>query len=228
MRKVRNALPIVLTTLAILGLLAVAGYAGKPAPSMPTWVKVTGAITGEGDPDWIRVTFDRSIDFPRPDSSHTLGQVFISNPDSPPPLPENAPSLWVTGAGANLKQLHYFFCAHESHYQDGSTDLRCEAGEAHYDYYYCLLIFRGRTQKSGAVVFPKDSNWEIRRKKDPQMTVARGTLDMPVTYEAIWQGNLRSGESCDTTNSRPGVGMDVRPKAATFFGRRGRRWVFGL
>jgi len=41
MRKIKRTLPVVLPALAILGMLAVPGYAGKPTPSPQPHVVVT-------------------------------------------------------------------------------------------------------------------------------------------------------------------------------------------
>lgn len=190
MRKVTRTLPIVLPALMTLGLLAVTGRAGKPAPSMPTWVKLTGGIKIEsadntGDPTRVRVTFvDRSINFvPDPHfPDYTTGQ-FISNPDYSPWLPPDTPSLWVATTGKD-RTLQYFFCANNLHAGKGTDDLRCEIS-AHADYYYCLVISGGKVQKTGAVVFPTGSSWQINKKQNPQGSFAHGTLSMPVTYEVI-------------------------------------------
>jgi hypothetical protein len=113
MRRARNTLPIVLPAFAILGVLAVAGYAGKPVPVWPTTVQVTGGIKilpdGTGDPRQVRVEFaDSSIDIPRSGSDCATGREFISNPDysHSPPMPPDTPSLSVTGTSANKTLAH--------------------------------------------------------------------------------------------------------------------------
>ena len=188
MRKVKRTLPIVLPAFAILGILAVAGYAGKPAPVWPTLVQVTGGIEilpdGTGNPRAVRVHFaDASIDFPPSGSDCTTGREFISNPDYSPWMPPDTPSLSVTGTSPN-KTLGYFYCAHKDH--EVPTLSRCELRTEHADYYYCLVILGGRVQKTGAVVFPTGSGWMINKKTpEPGSTVAQGTLGAPVTYKVI-------------------------------------------
>jgi len=104
MRKARNTLPIVLTALAILGLLAVAGHAGKPVPPpapVPTKVSVTGGIQGEGSPTAIRVKFA--------DSSfadvYPAAPSFPSNPDAP---------LTISGAGMKSRTLMFTLARSEN------------------------------------------------------------------------------------------------------------------
>jgi len=192
MRKVKRTLPIVLPAFAILGILAVAGYAGKPAPVWPTLVQVTGGIEilpdGTGNPRAVRVHFaDASIDFPPSGSDCTTGREFISNPDysHSPPMPPDTPSLSVTGTSAN-KTLAYFYCANILHQGKGAADLRCELSAEHADYYYCLVLLGGRLQKTGAVVFPTGGSWMINKKTpSPGSTVARGILGTPVTYQVL-------------------------------------------
>ena len=182
MKKLRRILPIILPAFAILGTLAVSGHAGKPAPPpVPTWVKVTGAITGEGDPKAISVTFDSSLAYAYPEGC-TQGPVFISNPD-------RTRSLYVIlVAGRMRKALRYYYCAHKDH--EGSTDLICNDGEHNPDYYYCLTIGHGITQKKNPtadfdhVTFPVSSPWEISWKVDDTV-VKKGTLSVPVTYDVI-------------------------------------------
>ncbi len=196
MRKVRRTLPIVLPALVILGILAVAGHAGKPTPPpLPTSVKLTGGIEiqsadNTGDPTRVRVKFiDSSLRIPYPitdPETYTTGQEFISNPDYSysPPMPPDTPSLSVTDTSAN-KTLAYFYCANILHQGKGTAELRCEI-EGHADYYYCLVLLGGRLQKTGAVVFPTGSSWMINKKTPlPGINVARGTLGAPVTYQVI-------------------------------------------
>ncbi len=187
MRNVSRTRSIVLPVLAILGALAVAGHAGKPVP-LPTLVKLTGGIQiqsadNTGDPTRVHIKFnDSSLHISYPDATYTQFQEFVSNPDYSPWLPSDTPSLWVTGSGAN-RTLQYFYCAHILHEHTG--DLRCELSELHADHYYCLVISGGKTQKTGAVVFPTGSNWKINKKTpSPGYTVAEGTLGAPVTYKA--------------------------------------------
>ena len=189
MRKARRFLPIVLPALAILGLLAVAGHAGKPAPVWPTTVEVTGGIeilpSGTGDPRQVRVEFaDSSIVIPRSGPDCATGREFISNPDysHSPPMPPDTPSLSVTGTSAN-KTLGYFYCAHNVH--EGTGELRCAFPADHADYYYCLVLLGGKLQKTGAVVFSKDCGWEIRKKQNPEDRITYGKLSTPVTYKVI-------------------------------------------
>jgi|GEM_PF-2482380 len=197
MRKVRRTLPIVLPASMILGMLAVAGHAGKPLPPpLPTSVKLTGGIeiqatNNTGDPTRVRVKFiDSSLRIPYPitdPETYTKGQEFISNPDYSysPPMPPDTPSLSVTGTSAN-KTLAYFYCANILHEGKGATDLRCGLSAEHADYYYCLVISGGKAQKTGVVVFPTGSNWMINKKTpSPGSTVAQGTLGAPVTYKVM-------------------------------------------
>jgi hypothetical protein len=197
MRKVRRTLPIVLTALAMLGLLAVSSQAKKPVPPpLPTLVKLTGGIEiqsadNTGDPTRVRVKFiDSSLRIPYPitdPETYTQGQEFISNPDYSysPPMPPDTPSLSVTGTSAN-KTLAYFYCANILHQGKGTADLRCDLSAEHADYYYCLVISGGKVQKTGAVVFPTGSNWMVNKKTpSPGSTVAQGTLAAPVTYKVI-------------------------------------------
>jgi len=191
MRKARRILPIVHPALAILGLLAVAGHAGKPAPGWPTEVQVTGGIKilddGTGYPTTgVRVEFiDTSLRIGYPDATYTTGQVFISNPDHSYWLPpdDDTPSLSVTGTNAN-KTLAYFYCAHKDH--EVTAELMCKSSAAHADYYYCLVILGGKVQKTGAVLFPTGSGWMINKKTpEPGSTVAQGRLGAAVTYKVI-------------------------------------------
>jgi len=99
MRKAKNLLPIVVATFAILGLLAVAGHAGKPAP-LPMSVQLTGGIEIQsadhtGDPTSARVAFiDPSLWITYPDGTYSQLQEFVSNPDYAR-IPPDTPSLWV-------------------------------------------------------------------------------------------------------------------------------------
>ncbi len=190
MRKARRTLPIALYVLIVLGMLAVAVHAGKPAPApFPSLVKLTGGIEiqaadNTGNPQLgVWVTFaDSSINFV-PDArfpDYTEGP-FISNPDVTPGTSPDTPSLWVYGPDGS-RRLQYFFCAHKDH-PSGLTE--CQ-DPTHADYYYCLLIAAGKTQKTGAVVFPAGSGWMINKKTPlPGGDFAHGTLSMPATYQAL-------------------------------------------
>lgn len=193
MRKARRTLPVVLPALAVLGMLAAAGHAGKPLPpAFPTLVKLTGGIEiqateNTADPTHAGVEFiDNSLRIAYRDATYTTGQEFISNPDYTPGTSPDTPSLWVTGAGANMT-LQYFYCAHVTHAEMGSADTRCQYPETYADHYYCLVISGGKTQKkTGAVVFPAGSAWRINKKTPlPGVNVALGTLTMPVTYQVL-------------------------------------------
>jgi hypothetical protein len=189
MRKVRRTLRIVLPALVIVGILAVAGPAGKPTPRpAPTLVKVTGAIQiephGVGDPEGVQVRFfDSSLltcEYPGDDA--TQGPVFISNPDK-------QPSLYVTNvAGSMQKSLRFRYCAHKSHI--GSADSICTDTSHDPAYYYCLTIGHGVTQAKNRnaefdhVTFPIGSPWEISSKVDDTV-VKRGTLAIATTYDVI-------------------------------------------
>lgn len=175
MRKARTTLPIVISALVILGVLAVAGRAekpslppGQPKPA-PSSIRVGGAISGEGSPAEIRVTFvDSSF-------GYSEGSCFLSNPDYPP-------SLTVTGPGANMKQLRYYYCVNPDHPAGASM---CGDPLNHGDDYYCLQIGGGTAQKksdTGRVTFPIGSPWVISSKAT-MSRVAEGTLSVPVTYE---------------------------------------------
>ena len=190
MRKARTTLPIVLTAMAMSGLLAVAGHAAKPVPTtFPTLVKLTGGIELPApdyiaDPTHARVTFVGSaISFNRnpkfPDS--TTGQVFISNPDYTPGTSPYTPSLHVIDFEGG-KALQYFFCAHKTHETDGLT--RCEVRRKHDGYYYCLVI-QGGTVVGTTAVFPVGSLWFINSKipYTDTVRVADGQLGMDVKYE---------------------------------------------
>jgi len=172
MRKVRNTLPIVLAALAILGLLAVAGHAGKPASEkpVPTRVAVTGGIDGTGSPAAIRVTFlDGSFA-----STGLMGLPVISNPDAP---------LTISGAGVNSRTLMYCYCVHPDH---RSTDESvCSQTPSHDPYYYCLWIHGGVQQRkstSGEIVFPAGSIWHINSKVPWGEVPYQGTLMGEVRY----------------------------------------------
>jgi len=193
MRKVRNTLPIVFTALAILGLLAVAGHAGKPAPVWPTLVKVTGGITAEGNPRAICVTFaDSSFTGLYPQLAGPP-YLFISNPDSPPPQPADQPSLSILGPGPGVtaKELRYYYCISSDHVT--STAI-CDAkpleapaeGTEHNAFYYCLMISGGTQKKSapGRVVFPAGSSWQINSKV-PKGFFASGTLSSEAVYQVL-------------------------------------------
>lgn len=199
MRKVRRTLPIVLTALAILGILAAAGHAKKPTPPpepQPTLVKVAGGIqiqaeNNTADPTSARVKFvDPSLCITYPGitppqqdpDTYNQGPEFVSNPDQDR-TPPDTPSLWVVGAPGN-STLHYFYCAHKDHVDQPESVC---SGE-HADYYYCLMILGGRKQKTGEVVFPVGSNWMINSKipdQDGNVTVAQGALTMPVTFKVV-------------------------------------------
>jgi hypothetical protein len=189
MRKTRRALPIVLPALVVVGAIAVAGRAGKPAlPPVPTLVEVTGAIRiepdGVGDPQGVQVRFvDNSLltcEYPGDDA--TQGPVFMSNPDK-------QPSLYVINvAGAMQKSLKYYYCAHKDHI--GSTDSICTDTSHDPAYYYCLTIGHGITQAKNRnaefdhVSFPVGSPWEISSKVDDAV-VKKGTLQIATTYDVI-------------------------------------------
>ena len=194
MRKVRNTLPIVLTALIILGLLAVAGHAGKPAPVWPTLVKVTGGITAEGNPRAIRVTFaDSSFRGLYPLLDDGSVPSFISNPDSPPPQPADQPSLSILGPGPGIiqKELRYYYCISSDH---ATSTAICDAppleapaeGTEHNAFYYCLMISGGTQKKNapGRVVFPAGSSWQINSKV-PKGFFASGTLCSEVIYQVL-------------------------------------------
>jgi hypothetical protein len=175
MRKVRNTLPIVLPALVILGMLAVAGHAGKPVPPVPT-VTVSGGIEGTGNPKAIRITFaDLSFrdSYPQPDGKPVPS--FPSNPDAP---------LTIIAAGGNSRTLMYCYCVHPDHL---SNETVCNQIPSHDPYYYCLWIFGGVQQRkstSGEVVFPAGSSWQINSKVPPPPgnDLYHGTLDGEVRY----------------------------------------------
>ena len=182
MKKLRRTLPIILPAFAFLGTLAVSSHAKKPVrPPEPTWVKVTGAITGEGDPQAISVTFDDSLAYAYPPGC-MQGPVFISNPD-------RTRSLYVIRiAGPMRTALRYYYCAHEDH--EGSADLVCNNEEHNPDYYYCLTIGHGITQKKKPsanfdhVTFAVGSPWEISWKVGSTV-VKKGKLRTAVTYDVV-------------------------------------------
>lgn len=170
MKKVRKTLPIVIPAFAILGILAVSGHAKKPSPLPEPTVTVTGAIEGTGDPEAIRVTFDESLVYEYPGDDATQGPVFISNPDYPPSLK----IVLSASAPPRGKYLKYYYCVHKDHV--GSTELKCSEASHSPDYYYCLEIHGGISQKKGRafdhVVFPVDSPWNISWKKDDSIVVS--------------------------------------------------------
>jgi len=192
MRKVRRTLPIVLAASVVLGILAVAGHAGKPTPQpVPSSVEVTGAIEiepdGIGDPAGVQVTFlDPSLlTYVYPQVEATQGPVFISNPDR---QSHGQPSLYVVRiAGSMQTSLKYYYCAHSSHV--GSGDLICNK-TSHSLYYYCLTIGHGITQEKSPtadfdhVTFPAGSPWEISSKVD-NAVVKKGTLSIETTYDVM-------------------------------------------
>jgi hypothetical protein len=173
MRKVRRTLPIVLTALAILGLLAVSSHASKPSPGKPVpIVTVAGGIVGTGDPAKIRVTFaDTSFGLFHPESPS-----FISNPDGSLRISFKPPDT-------TAKILTYYYCIHPTHVD--TEDLICQNPVEHNDYYYCLQIFGGIADKKGDndhVTFLHGSRWEITQKKAPRGWAADGTLINEVQY----------------------------------------------
>jgi hypothetical protein len=178
MRKVRNTLPIVLPALVILGMLAVAGHAGKPVPPVPT-VTVSGGIEGTGNPKATRITFaDLSFrdSYPQPDGKPVPS--FPSNPDAP---------LTISAAGGNRKTLMYCYCVHPDHLSSNETVCSHDQTPSHDPYYYCLWIHGGVQQQkstSGEVVFPVGSPWYINSKAEMK-TVAQGTLLTPVAYKVL-------------------------------------------
>jgi hypothetical protein len=174
MRKVRKTLPIVIPAFVILGILAVSGHAKKPSPPPEPTVTVMGGIEGEGDPAMIRITFaDSSFGDVYPSDSS-----FISNPDSPPSL-----RIFLSTTG-KTKVLRYYYCTHNSHV--GPDDLICDDTLHNPDYYYCLRIGGGISQKKGRafdhIVFPVGSPWIISWKKDNSI-VASGTLSTETKYD---------------------------------------------
>ena len=177
MRKARRTLPIVLPALAILVILAVAGYAGKPTPPPQPSVVVTGGITGQGNPAEIRVTFvDSSLVAFYPGRTPCW---FISNPDRPPSL---GMVLIVPGPD---KALKYRYCSHPDHV--GTDETMCAETTHDPHYYYCLTIHGGVTAKKGTadlshVTFPVGSLWDIS-SKETMSVVKDGKLGTAVTYD---------------------------------------------
>jgi len=180
MKKVRKTLPIVITAFTILGILSVSGHAKKPSPPPEPTVTVTGAIQGTGDPEAIRVTFDESLAYEYPGDDATQGPEFISNPDYPPSL-----KIFIS-TPTTTKELRYYYCTHNSH--ASSDDLICDDPTHSPDYYFCLLIGGGISQKKGRpfdhVVFPVDSPWNISWKKDDSI-VASGRLSIETKFDVI-------------------------------------------
>lgn len=176
MKKVRKTLPIVIPAFAILGILSVSGHAKKPSPPPEPTVTVSGGIEGEGDPAMIRITFtDSSFE-----GVYTQNSSFISNPDYPPSL-----KIFI-GTPATTKELRYYYCTHNSHAD--SDDLICNDPTHSPDYYFCLLIGGGISQKKGRafdhVVFPVGSPWNISWKKDDSI-VASGRLRIETKFDFI-------------------------------------------
>jgi hypothetical protein len=176
MKKARKTLPIVIPAFAILGILAVSGHAKKPSPRPEPTVIVTGGIEGEGDPAMIRITFaDSSFE-----DVYQQNSSFISNPDYTTSL-----KIFISPP-AKTKELRYYYCTHNSH--AGSDDLICDDPTHSPDYYFCLLIGGGISQKKGRpfdhVVFPVGSPWNISWKKDNSI-VASGTLVKETKYDVL-------------------------------------------
>jgi hypothetical protein len=182
MKKLSRTLSIILPALAILGTLAVSSHAKKPVrPPAPTSVEVQGTIQGTGDPKAIRVRFDDSFAHTYP-AGCTQGPVFISNPD-------RTDSLNVIRiAGPMRTALRYYYCAHKDH--EGSADLVCNDEAHNPNYYYCLTIGHGITEKKKPkanydhVTFLVGSPWEISRKVD-NAVVKAGELSAAVTYDVV-------------------------------------------
>lgn len=173
MKKARSTLPIAVTALVILGMIAVVGHAQKvvqlASKPVPT-ASVSGGIVGHGDPRAIRITFvDRSFGNER--------GTFISNPDYPPSL-NVYPNITVPGTKTQI--LRYYYCDSPDH---ASGVLACNV-PAHDPYNYKSLdIYGGIAQKwTNQVIFPVGSHWKIGWKQT-MSTLVEGDLKETVIYD---------------------------------------------
>ena len=185
MRKVRRTLPIVLTASVIVGVLAIAGHAKKPTPSVPT-IQVVGGIkiVPDGpttDATNVRVEFlDSSFGSP------WAGKSFPANADRSPAL---YTVIMSPGAPDTLdRRLRFYFCAHPDH-QETTDDLRCQYPSEHSDYYYCLNLLDGQTTAKGRgdlnhLTYLAGTVWSIGWKVN-NSAVASGHLVTETTYDVI-------------------------------------------
>lgn len=161
---------ILLLAVLVVGALAVHGKADKPVsppnPSGPLLVRVTGEIEGEDHPAQMQLTF----------SDQSFGDVagtYTPNPDGP---------LEVLGVRKGTRTLRYYYCAACS---PASVD--CCADPDHDPVnYYSLIIYGGALEgkkETEQIVFPVDSEWEIRSKEPYGETFRFGTLQGPVIYK---------------------------------------------
>lgn len=182
MKKLRMILALVAAVGVIVGIVAAAGRADKPAspPGQskpePVLVLVTGAITGEGNPYEISLTFAYA-------SFDGLARLYVANPDYPP-------ALKVAGPGKVNRRLTYYYC--DGTHEDSGI---CNVSKHDPGNYKCLAIYDGtENKKTGQVTFPAGSSWRITQKVvsetgDISGTLfAEGTLATPVTYEVLEWG----------------------------------------
>jgi hypothetical protein len=159
---------ITMSTLALLGVLAMSSPAGKPTPVLIT---VSGAINGSGtDAAAMAITFswlDEQVNGP-----------YIANPDR---------TLRLLGTGRTDRTLSYYFC-NASH----TDSVTLCSNPAHDPLNYRRLVIKdGAVAGKGQtvlVVFPAGSSWEIWRKAQPGdppdgVLEASGQLVQPVTYQ---------------------------------------------
>jgi hypothetical protein len=175
MKKARRTLLIVLSALAVLGLLAVAARAQKVVPLASTTksaVSLAGAVRGDGDPGEISLTFDRA-------SFGADAGTFISNPDYPPSLRLFFDNT-VSG-GPHAQMLSFFYCDAP---HDTGVQL-CNVPGHSPEHYKRLRILGGILQKGNKqVIFPEGSNWDISFKATNAIE-RQGTLAAPVIYTII-------------------------------------------